>query len=149
MFFFRQNSVMKFHSAICLEMHLYVQAPFWSAVVPESTLMWQHRYFGVVWLASMPSPNCYTYKQIYVSTQREQRLRSRGSLSWGKKGAAGAKKVFRLCEWQVAYIFELAERWNLRRVKRLGILYLLLFYGLTHGQMNTKAKCRHLKKICL
>jgi hypothetical protein len=23
-------------------MHLYVQAPFWSAVVAESTVMWQH-----------------------------------------------------------------------------------------------------------
>jgi hypothetical protein len=26
---------------ICLEMHLYVQAPFWSAVVAESTVMKQ------------------------------------------------------------------------------------------------------------
>jgi hypothetical protein len=54
-FFSRRNRVMySFHKfpdfsnsrcekgvllCICLEMHLYVQAPFWSAVVPESTVM--------------------------------------------------------------------------------------------------------------
>ncbi len=29
---------------ICLEMHRYVQSPFWSAVVEESIVMKQHRF---------------------------------------------------------------------------------------------------------
>ncbi len=53
---------------ICLEMHLYVQAPFWSAVVAESTVMQQHRNL-LVPNARKEKPNYdFSISMIFIFT---------------------------------------------------------------------------------